>query len=565
MYRYIALIATFALTMIAACSDSENVNETKSLSDIIVLLNADIVTMDPENPSANAMAYSGAHIISVGEEADVRAAVGTPSSVYDLGGRTVVPGFFETHDHMVLSSSTATITDVSPFTTPTLGEALEKIKNTEADDEGWVSAFGADQELYEERKGPTRDLLDEIFPDTPVIVYHLSGHGGFVNSEALRIAGLDENTPDPAGGFLERDDEGRLTGYLAGQPALFLVRNYPVPSGETARIAAEQRAAHGVTTASDFSIMSGDILDVLVETMSSGDLAVRLVGGVFVTAPDFEEIVSRIEESESELLRIPFVKTWTDGSLQGGTGHLIGGYFDPDMGGEGAQGSQEMFNAQVLRMYELGLWPAIHANGDGAVEVALNAIEYAQNASGMRPDSGIRPQIIHAQVTSENQIKRMAELGASPTFFTTHVYYWGDLHAERTLGPEKVRRISAMADGFRHGVHPSMHNDPPVTPVNPIFNMWIAVNRTSSTGEIYGADQAITPEQALAAYTINGAYQFGMEDEAGSLEAGKLADFVVLDRNPLKVDPMDIRKISVEATVLRGRQTFARGDIRLAE
>ena len=551
--------------MIAACSDSENVNETKSLSDIIVLLNADIVTMDPENPSANAMAYSGAHIISVGEEADVRAAVGTPSSVYDLGGRTVVPGFFETHDHMFLSSSTATITDVSPFTTPTLGEALEKIKNTEADDEGWVSAFGADQELYEERKGPTRDLLDEIFPDTPVIVYHLSGHGGFVNSEALRIAGLDENTPDPAGGFLERDDEGRLTGYLAGQPALFLVRNYPVPSVETARIAAEQRAARGVTTASDFSIMSGDILDVLVETVSSGDLAVRLVGGVFVTAPDFEEIVSRIEESESELLRILFVKTWTDGSLQGGTGHLIGGYFDPDMGGEGAQGSQEMFNAQVLRMYELGLWPAIHANGDGAVEVALNAIEYAQNASGMRPDSGIRPQIIHAQVTNENQIKRMAELGASPTFFTTHVYYWGDLHAERTLGPEKVRRISAMADGFRHGVHPSMHNDPPVTPVNPIFNMWIAVNRTSSTGEIYGADQAITPEQALAAYTINGAYQFGMEDEAGSLEAGKLADFVVLDRNPLKVDPMDIRKISVEATVLRGRQTFARGDIRLAE
>jgi len=559
------LIAVIVLTIFAACGDSEPGGENAEISDVTLIVNANIVTMDPDRPSANAMAYSGGHIISVGEVADVRAVAGNPDTVHDLDGRTVVPGFFETHDHMFLSSGTSAITDVSPFTTPTLAEALEKIGDTKADADGWVSAFGADQELYEERKGPTRDFLDELFPNTPVIVFHLSGHGGFANSEALRFAGVDENTPDPQGGFLEKDDEGRLTGYLAGQPALFLVRNYPLPSVDTALVAAEQRAARGVTTASDLSIMSSDILDVLVETTGSGGLAVRLVGGVFVTAPDFEEILSRVEESESEFLNIPFVKTWTDGSLQGGTGDLIGGYYDPEMGGDGAQGTQDMFNAQVLRMYELGFWPAIHANGDGAVEIALNAIEHAQRASGMGPDSGIRPQIIHGQVTSEDQIKRMAELGVSPTFFVTHVYYWGDLHARRTVGPEKANRLSAMADGFRYGVHPSMHNDPPVTPVNPIFNMWIAVNRISSSGKVYGAEQAITAEQALAAYTMNAAYQFGMEDEAGSLELGKRADFVVLDRNPLDVDPEEIRDIVVEATVLGGRQTYSDGGLTLQD
>ena len=212
-----------------------------------------------------------------------------------------------------------------------------------------------------------------------------------------------------------------------------------------------------------------------------------------------------------------------------------------------------------MRMYELGVWPAIHANGDGAMDVALNAIEFAQTETGLGPDSGIRPQLIHSQVTNEAQIARMAELGASPTFFTTHVYYWGDLHAERVLGPERVHRLSAMADAFRYGVRPSMHNDPPVTPADPILNMWIAVNRRSSSGEVYGPDQAITPRQALEAYTVNGAYQFGMEDEAGSLEVGKLADFVVLDRNPLNVDPDEIRDIDVLATVLRGRQTHNGG------
>lgn len=133
--------------------------------------------------------------------------------------RTIVPGFIETHDHLYMSSSQYVVTDVTPFTTPTLAAALKKIKHTQPNEEGWIIGFGADQQLYEEKRGPTRDLLDEIFPNIPVIVFHLSGHGGFVNSEALRRAGVDETTPDPTGGYCEKDKNGRLTGYLPGQPA----------------------------------------------------------------------------------------------------------------------------------------------------------------------------------------------------------------------------------------------------------------------------------------------------------------------------------------------------------
>ena len=227
------------------------------------------------------------------------------------------------------------------------------------------------------------------------------------------------------------------------------------------------------------------------------------------------------------------------------------------MGGEGATGTQEFFNKQVLRMYELGLWPAIHANGDGAVDVALNAIQYARETLGEKADKDIRPQLIHVQYTRPGQIERMVELKAYPTFFTTHVYYYGDIHHETTLGPERSQRLSAMADAFSAGVKPAMHNDPPVTPVDPLLNMWIAVNRQSTSGRVLGADQAITPQQALEAYTVNAAYQFGMEKDAGSLEAGKFADFVVLDRNPLKVDPDEIRNIHVMATVRGGLITYS--------
>jgi predicted amidohydrolase YtcJ len=524
-----------------------------------LLVNADIVTMNPQNPVADAMAFRGDRIVAVGAEAQVRDALIGYQRFFDLEGRTIVPGFIESHDHLFMSSGTTLLADISPFTTPTLEAALKKLSAVEPDDDGWVVAFGADQTLYGEGRGPTSDVLDPLFPETPVVVFHLSGHAAFMNSEAMRRVGLDKSTPNPQGGFYEKDSDGKLTGYLSGQPAFLHLRPYPSVTPESAVAASLDRAAKGITTSSEFAIMNAFILDGLRRATEAPGFATRVVGGYFSTASDYEEMVPRLGNYETDLLKIRFIKTWTDGSVQGGTAYLRDGYYDPTMGKGGAQGSQEYFNDLVLDIYQRGYWPAIHANGDGATDVALNALEYAQGEVGPDVSAQIRPQIIHAQVTRKEQIERMAELKALPTFFTTHVYYWGDLHYERTVGPQLAQRLSAMNDAFSAGLAASMHNDPPVTPADPLSNMWIAVNRRSSSGRVLGADQAITPLQALQAYTTNAAYQFGMEDEAGSLEVGKLADFAVLDRNPLKVDPDEIRNVRVLNTVLGGRLTYSAG------
>lgn len=533
-----------------------NLMQGKSNGDTILVVNADIVTMDPKNESATALAFKNGRIIAIGSEKEVRSSIGDFEKIYDLEGRTITPGFIESHDHLYMSSLAQAIPDVSPYSTPTLAGALKKIKNSRPGKDGWIMAFGADQELYKEKKGPTKDLLDKIFPKTPVLVIHLSGHGGFANSEALRRAGVTNKTPNPKGGFYEKDSRGRLTGYLAGQPALFSVKPYPSPTPETAFLEAKTRAKKGITTASEFAIMNSFVLEGIQKATSKPDFPVRIVGALFSTAPHFEDLAKKLKNYENDLLKIPFVKTWTDGSIQGGTGYLSEGYHHHDMGGDGQQGTQEHFNKQVLRMYELGYSPAVHANGDGAIDVALNAIEYAQKKMGDK-SANIRPQLIHVNFSRPEQITRMKELKAYPTYFTTHVYYYGDLHYKKTLGPKRAQRLSAIKDAFDAGIKPAMHNDPPVTPVDPLLNMWIAVNRKTSSGRVLGKNQAITPMQALEAYTTNAAFQFGMEKDAGSLEVGKFADFVVLNKNPLKVDPNDIRKINVLATIRGGDLTYS--------
>jgi predicted amidohydrolase YtcJ len=530
---------------------------SNNTASITLITNADIITMNPKMPSAKALAFANGKIVAVGTEAQVKAAIGHYEKVIDLEGKTLVPGFIESHDHMFLSGSSVNILDVSPFTTPTLAGALDKIAHTQPDKDGWIVAFGAEPLLYKEGKGPTRDLLDKIFPNVPVIVFHLSGHGGFANSEALRLAGIDESSQAPTGGTYVKDENGKLNGVLMGKPALLSVKPFPNPTIANAFIAAEQRAAKGVTTASEFAIMNALVLQGLQAATSNPNFPVRVVGGLFSTAPGFDELAPKLKNYETDLLKVPFVKTWTDGSIQGGTGNLTEGFHQEGFGGNGAQGDQEFFNNQVLKIYKLGLWPAIHANGDGAMDVALNAIEYAQKNMSGSAKTEIRPQLIHAQFTRPEQIERMAALKASPTFFTTHVYYYGDVHYDKTLGPVRAQRLSAMNDAFRWKTNPTMHNDPPVTPVDPLLNIWVAVNRKSRSGRVLGADQAITPEQALQAYTINAAYQFGMEKLAGSLEAGKYADLVVLDKNPLKVDKDAIRKIRVITTFRGGIITYA--------
>ena len=523
--------------------------------DIQIYANGEILTMNSAQPNGSAIAVKDGKILAVGDLAAVKNAVGDSYEYYDLEGATVVPGFIETHDHMVQYGGTLAYLDVTPFACPTLKEALEKLKKQgQPNTEGWIYAWAADQTLYREKRGPTRRELDELFPETPVFIFHMSGHGAYVNSKALEIAGITRETPNPQGGEFEKDENGELNGYLKGMPAWLKVGKLPQVNKETTMRSGNLYARRGFTTVSELAIMNSNMLQLLEEVTSDPDFPVRVMGGMFVTMSGLEEVAPQAKNYETDLFKVKFIKTWTDGSTQGGTGYFSEPFYKLDSDTKkGARGTQEDFNQQLTLMLELGFAPGIHSNGDAAMDLALNAIEYARRKTG-RTD--IRPHLIHCQYVRPDQFDRIQAMGnIGMTFMTPHIYYWGDMHRDVLLGPERAPKISSIKEAIERGIPYAIHNDPPVTPPNALHSMWVAVNRLTSSGKVLGPEQRVTPEQALLAYTREAAVVFGIENETGTLEPGKYADFVVLAENPLKVDPMTIKDIKIVATVMNGRAT----------
>ena len=544
-----SVIAGLYLTiMLVATAFAQTVDK-----DVILLANGNILTMNPKQPTANAMAVKGGKIIAVGDLEAVKKTTGQSYEYVDLEETTVVPGFIETQDHVVQYGSMLGLMDISPFVTPSLKEVLEKMKKEgEPDKDGYIYAFGADQTLYDEKRGPTLKELDELFPDNPVIMIHLSGHGAFVNSKAFELAGVTKDTPNPQGGEFEKDKNGELTGYIKGLPAWTKVGNIPPTTKETVLQSAEFHVKRGFTTVTELAIFDSKMAVFLEDvTRTVEDFPVRIYGGMFITMPGLDEVASQIKNYETDLFKIKYIKTWTDGSTQGGTGYFTEPYYKLDADTKkGARGTQEEFNQQVTKILKLGLAPAIHANGDAAMDLALNAIEYARKETG---NTTIRPHLIHCQYVRQDQFDRIAKMGnIGMTFMVPHVYFWGDMHRDVLLGPDRASKINSVKSAIERGIPYAIHNDPPVTPPNALQSMWIAVNRLTTSGKELGPEQRITPEQALAAYTREAAVVLGIEDKVGTLEPGKYADFVVLSENPLEVDPMKIKDIKVEATVMNG-------------
>lgn len=525
----------------------------------VIVANANIITMDGKGTRANAMAWRNGRILAVGDEATVKKAVQGRYKYYDLAGHTVVPGFIESHEHMMMQGGLLPWADLTPATTRNRAEALEKLRRQKPDKDGWILGFGVEPLLYEGEEGqPTwRESLDQVSKDMPVFVIHNSGHAAYANSKAFELAGITKDTPNPKGGEFLKDANGELEGYINGQPAWTQIHGFPAVQRETTWQSAEVRARVGITTASELAIMSSRYLEHLQEVTSEPGFPVRIVGGMFISMPGLDEVAPRVKDYETDLFKVRFIKTWADGSIQGGTGAMTKGYYKFDRAAKsGLRYTQQDFNAQVKKILDLGLWPAIHANGDAAMDMALNAIEYARKETG---DSTARPQLIHCQFVRNDQFDRIKRLGASMTFFVTHVYNYGDLHRDVFLGPQRGSRISAIKLAFEKGIPAAMHDDAPVALPNPLFNMWVAVNRKTRSGKVLGPDLRITPRQALAAYTREAAQEFGMEKEIGSLEPGKYADFVVLAEDPLRVDPDHIKDIRIIATVMNGDVTYEQG------
>ncbi len=532
-----------------------------------IFLNGQVLTMNPKAPFASAFAVMAGRFSVVGSDAAVRKHATAKSDVVDLRGRTVIPGFIETHSHPSLYAMTLLQADCYTPPNRNLEDVKARIKKlADAAAPGrWIKGWGFDDTLITERRHLTQTDLDEAAPRNPVFVSHVSGHLAYSNSMALEIAGIGPETLQPDGGEIHKDDLGNPTGLLKEEAAQRLVvRHIPPYTAAKLKDVLPTAIAYyhqkGITSTHDAAIgyfrNGPQIFQAYRELESEGKLELR----IYMTA--VEELYREIVKSGlgtgfgSNRLRLGGVKFFQDGSIQANTAALIEAYHNkPDFSGELIL-SQDTLDNLFEKYHEMGLQIAVHANGDRAIGSVLQALE---KANQRHPRKDHRHMIIHCQLASKEHIARMKRLNVIPSYFVNHVYYWGDRHASIFLGPERAQRIDPLAASVQEGLAFTLHSDLPVTPVDPLFSMHCAVNRTTKGGKVLGPHERISPLEALKAYTTHAAYCSFEENTKGSIETGKLADFTLLSGNPLDVSPEKIKDIQVMQTSVGGRTVYERG------
>ncbi|MFM1722780.1 amidohydrolase family protein [Rhodococcus sp. PAM 2766] len=525
-----------------------------------------VVLPAPGAASATAFAVSGGRFVAVGSDEDILALAGPATEVVDLGGRTVVPGFIETHVHPHMSGMNSVAVDAGSDACPDIESLVAALAARAAETPVGqpVSASGFDDSLVAEDRGLTAADLDRASVDHPIVVRHLSGHGLYVNSLVLRNKGVDRDTEEPEGGVVVRDSAGDPTGEFREIPAMRLVvaPEESMPTGEDLdeglRRALAQMASVGVTTFHDMFVTPA-VIDSYRRLLGRGELILRgrLYAG-FGTLEGFS-VESGPHAEADEHLVVGGVKLISDGSIQLHTGALTEPYHD--LGGchcgEMAIPPADL-DEMVRRCHEAGRQVAIHTNGDRAIDLALDAIEKAVAATGgAQLPGGFAHRLEHVQALRNDQIERMRDLGVSASVFVNHVYYWGDRHRDRFLGPERGSRISPLASISTAQVPFALHCDSPVTPVNPLFTMHTAVNRITRGGAVLGPEERVGADTALAGYTTSAARLGGESNVKGAIAPGLFADFVVLDGDPTGVAPSAIKDIAVLATVVGGRVVYS--------
>ena len=536
-----------------------------------VYLNATVVTMDAAATEARAVAVHDGKIVAVGDNATIEAMAGPETKRVDLEGAVLLPGFYAAHDHFPGSGRVA-LFNVDLNSPPigaieTMDELVEALAAKAADmPKGqWVRGRGYDDTLIEEKRHPTRADLDRVSTDHPIFITHISGHLGVANSLALELAGITRDTPEPPGGVIRKDPETGEPNGVFEESSSLVTRLTPSLSAkdrlEAIRWSVEDYVEEGVTTTVIAGGTKNSFLD-LQYARREGLLSLRVVimgrkGSLEDLSPG--EAGGFVSGFGDERLKLGAVKLVQDGSIQGYTGYLVEPYHVPFIGDAIYRGyprrDREELVEMVKSLHRAGYQIAIHGNGDAAIDDILYAYREAQEDF---PREDARHRIEHCQMAREDQLDEMKELGISPSFFVGHAYYWGDRHRDIFMGPERAARLSPLKSAVDRGIRFTVHDDTPVTPVKPLQLVWDAVNRITTSGKVLGPEQRITPREALRAVTIDAAWQNHEEHLKGSIEVGKLADFVVLEENPLSVAPEHIRDIRVLTTIVGDEVVYAR-------
>ncbi len=529
-----------------------------------------IITMDGETPNmAEAVVERDGKIAFVGPEADARAAAGKDAQVRDLKGATLLPGFVDAHSHFAIGLQTAgglDLADPATGDTASVAKLLAAVKRygAKVPKGGWVVVWRYDDAGLAERRHITRAELDSILPDRKVVLLHISLHGLVANSAALKAAKLSDGMKPPVGGVMPSDAKGRLTGLLFEKAMLPMSLVLPQPSNE-ARLAAldgvqMRYAREGFTWAQDGATNPVD-LAFLTSPAAQQILKIDLALLPFAMTGIEAMLDNRAMAPGAHFGRVKLqgIKFTLDGSPQARTAFFTRDYALGSPDGQHPWHGQPVttdavFQTLARKVHERGWQIFVHANGDAAIDMAIRGFD----ALGIKAADDRRPIVIHSQFMRPDQIPAYARIGVGPSYFSNHTYYFADTH-RRNFPNEVVDFISPFTASRAAGLIPSNHSDYPVTPLDTRAQLWSAMARTSRTGVVSGESQREDAWHALQALTTGPAWQVFEENQRGRIKPGLLADFVVLDRNPLTTPVDDIRAIRVLETVKEGK-TIWRAD-----
>jgi hypothetical protein len=521
-----------------------------------VLYSGNILTMDAAQPAAQALAIAGDRLLAVGSNDDVLNLVSPRTRKINLDGKTVVPGFIDAHTHPAYSGYRhLKQVDCDLRSIATIQGALrERAARTPAGE--WVIGFKYDDTKTTEGRRLTRADLDAVSREHPVFVEHRGGHTAYLNSLAFRKAGVSELTPDPAGGRFDRDpSSGAFTG-RAAEAAKDAIET-AIPSTltrderrEGVKLISKMMTRAGVTSAHDAGGSPED-LQAYQDARARGELLMRVY--CLITANHLDTMLAAGVRTGlgDEWVRVGPVKAVCDGSISERTARMSEPYVGrPDDRGILVTPEAQLY--ETLRPAHAADWQlGVHCNGDDAIDIVLRVYERLQRE---RPRRDPRFRLEHCTLINDALVARIKALGAIPTPFSTYVYYHGE--KMREYGAARLERMFALRSFLDAGVRPTQASDYPPGPFEPMMALQSEVSRTDMNGSVWGGSQRISVEEAIRVGTLNGAYASFEEGLKGSLEAGKLADLVVLGRNPLREDPSTLVSIPVERTMVGGQWVF---------
>lgn len=520
-----------------------------------LLLNGNIITIDPQNPRAQAVAVAGDRIFAVGSDTDIEGLATFSTRRVNLDGKTVVPGFIDSHSHPAFGGRQH-LRSIN-CDAPDNAEIVHRIRqrSQELGPGEWISGF-----LYDDTKHDPPLLceeLDSAVPDNPVFVAFRGGHSAMANSAAFRLAGIDEAVTDPPGGRYGRSPEtGKLTGRLddaAREPFYERMKLQYTRDDfrEGVALISRMMSRVGITSVADAALHGPDDLRAYLDAWDAGALRFRVY--CFINGQYFDSFRdSRIRTGfGNEWVRLGPLKFFSDGSISERTALLS----EPYLGAPGDHGllvaGREALFDPCKKAHAEGWQLAIHANGDVAVEHVLSVYEQLHRENP-RPDC--RYRIEHCTVTNPSLIARLAALNVIPVPFSCYVTHHGEkMHF---YGEERLTRMFAMRSFLDAGLKPSASSDYTASPFDPMLSLQSMVTRTDLSGKTWGANQRISVEEAMRVMTIHGAFASYEEKIKGSIEAGKLADMAVLSDDPFTTHPMELSRIRCERTMLGGQWVY---------